>query len=97
MSSHKKPLITFIVLAAFCGLLVSMSNLLSRDRILENQIRFAQKQLLEIANDPQTELLEIEADVYLLRSGGEITGVVFRQSTSKGYNGNISFWLGVNT
>ena len=97
MSSRKKPLITFIVLAAFCGLLVSMSNLLSRDRILENQIRFAQKQLMEIANDPKTELLEIETDVYQLRSGGEITGVVFRQSTSKGYNGNISFWLGVNT
>lgn len=97
MSSHKKPLITFIILAAFCGLLVSMSNLLSRDRILENQIRFAQKQLIEIANDPKAELLEIETDVYQLRSGGEITGFVFRQSTNKGYNGNITFWLGVDT
>ena len=63
MSSHKKPLITFIVLAAFCGLLVSMSNLLSSDRIMDNQIRIAQKPILEIPNDSQTELLEIEADV----------------------------------
>ena len=97
MRSSKKPLITFFVLAAFCGLLVSMSNLLSRDRIMENQIRFAQIQLIEIANDPKIELLEIESDVYQLRSEGEITGFVFRRSTNKGYNGNISFWLGVNT
>ncbi len=90
-------MITFVALASFCGLLVSVSNLMSRDKIVENQIRFEQKQLIEIANDTKVELLEIAPDVHQLSSGGEITGYVFKQSTDKGYNGNITFWLGVDT
>ena len=52
---------------------------------------------LKLRTTRRLNCLKSRADVYQLRSGGEITGVVFRQSTSKGYNGNISFWLGVNT
>ncbi len=97
MSNRSKPIITLLALAAFCGSLVSMSNLLSREKILENQTRFAQKKMIEIANDPEVELHAIQPDVYRLESQGKTTGFVFKQSTEKGYNGNITFWLGVDT
>ena len=94
--SLSRPVIIFILLAAGCGAMVSISNLLSYGAISANQSRFEQKQLIDIAGDASVTITMIEENVYQLKSGEEVTGFVFKQKTDKGYNGVIALWLGVN-
>lgn len=86
----------FILLAACCGALVSISNLLSVSVISANQVRFEQKQLIDIAGDASVAITMVAEDVYQLKSGEQLSGFVFKQETDKGYNGVITLWIGVN-
>jgi RnfABCDGE-type electron transport complex G subunit len=94
--SIMKPVIIFVLLAACCGALVSISNLLSDNIISANQIRFEQKQLIDIAGDTSVTITMVDEDVYQLKSGEKLSGFVFKQQTDKGYNGVITLWIGVS-
>jgi electron transport complex protein RnfG len=111
--SASRGLMTVLAVGLVAGLLVSFSDNLSRDRIIENEHRFLLRSLTEVVtpdsydNDLPNSLFHVEdsallgvegpTDVYVGTRAGEPVVFIFFVNAPDGYNGNIRLLVGITS
>lgn len=81
-----------VILAVVCGLLLSTTHLLSKDKIEKNQQAFELQQLQSIIGNQDITLTPAKEGYQLWKSETEY-GQLKPLRTQNGYNGEIRFWL----
>ena len=110
--SPQRGLLTLLTVALGAGLLVSVSDRMSRDRIAENERRYLLRQLNEVVspdlydNDLAGSRIQVSdqdllgvagpVDVYVGTLAGQAAVFLFNVSAPDGYNGAIDLLVGVN-
>lgn len=85
------------VLASVSMLSLVLVNELTSETIVASQAEFARRQLLAVAPANSFEFLEVSSGNYLANDqSGKLQGFVISGRTVDGYNGDITFWLGVD-
>jgi len=92
----KSPVTTLVLLAAICGLLISTLHALTYTTIVENRQQYATNQLKAVLGNTSENIIQLDDSLYFSESSGKLTGFIFKQSTNRGYNGNISAWIAIN-
>jgi len=86
--------IRLTLLAACCGLLVSVAYSTTDAAIRKNRADHAARQLLSVVGRTDRTVIAMHDDLYQLRDpAGEVRGFIFAVTTDEGYNGRIDLWL----
>lgn len=91
-----RPGIRLTLLALGCGLLVSITNALTRDTVLSNRAQHAARQLVEVAGNTSYDIVAIGPGRFALMQDGSVAGFIIESTTNAGYNGRISLWLALD-
>jgi electron transport complex protein RnfG len=87
---------SFTLLALVCGLLLGTLHSFTRETIAENSHAYALKKLRSVINHSPEEITEIGLNHYSLRLDDILTGFIFAQTTTEGYNGTIRAWIAID-
>jgi len=99
-----KDVIILVLIAIFAGVALSSVYLGTKDRIAEvkkQELKEALKKVMPFLKENYTEVnfkYENQAvTIYKVEENGHLTGAALKLSTAKGFSGNITFLLGVNS
>jgi Na+-translocating ferredoxin:NAD+ oxidoreductase subunit G len=92
----KRLVLQLTLLAGACGLLTSLVQYNSAERITLNQLAYRNQLLLQVAGLPSADLAESQDSRFVISLAQEPVGIIFPISTGQGYNGTIRLWLAVN-
>ncbi|MCB1647805.1 MAG: hypothetical protein KDI36_20265, partial [Pseudomonadales bacterium] len=96
-----KPLLSLVLIALTCGLLLSATHALTRAQTTANRQAFELEKLREVAGNVgwHIELMGSDAqgdEYYRLSDNNGPTGYVYRAETTAGYNGLIQLIMAVD-
>ena len=88
---------SFTLLSLACGFLLATLHSFTSETIARNSEAYAVKQLRSVINHSADEIEEIGNNHYSLKVDGNITGFIFAQTTTEGYNGTIKSWIAIDS
>jgi len=96
--SLKAKVLRLATLAFVCGTGLSLTSQLTEDTINTNKNNYLLDQLRSVAGSSlDSTIHQIQPDIYEVSKEGVADAHIFKISTMKGYNGEISLLLGVDT
>ena len=104
MAAKKKDVVILVLIAAFSGILLSGTYLITKKDIAKAKAEKQKKALKAVMpfleNNPYEKVSytyqDRTIDIYTVRENGNFLGAALELKTKKGYSGLIVFYLGVN-
>ena len=93
----KNIVLRLTLLALICGFSLSLTNVLTRAKISDNKTQFAVQQLQAVIGSRHVSIKQVGDKYYAAHLNEKLLGHIFEVSSTEGYNGKISLWLGIST